>query len=177
MLNMSIKLKVTCILRLNQDFLCNLWILLGPGNKGNSIQTLYWLNLATAGLSIRASGRPKLLASWPSLAGYFHILLPQLPTKNRHHRIKFPVLNDTDAYLNRFRSVKRSNRSMSWNTWDILTALFLVLCVFWWNNMASAVENPWKCHFWDSLFQNIPRCLGPQELLPLVRVPKPPTLH
>ena len=62
-LNMSIKLKVTCILRLNQDFLSHLWILLGPGNKGNSIQTLYWLNLATAGLSIRASSRPKLLAS------------------------------------------------------------------------------------------------------------------
>ena len=33
--------------------------------------------------------------------------------------------------------MKRSNRSMSWNTWDILMALFLVLCVFSWNNMAS----------------------------------------
>ena len=33
--------------------------------------------------------------------------------------------------------MKRSNRSMSWNTWDILTALFLVLCVFSRNNMAS----------------------------------------
>ena len=33
--------------------------------------------------------------------------------------------------------MKRSNHSMSWNTWDILTALFLVLCVFSRNNMAS----------------------------------------
>ena len=29
--------------------------------------------------------------------------------------------------VNRFRSVKRSNRVMSWNTWDISTALFPVL--------------------------------------------------
>ena len=26
-------------------------------------------------------------------------------------------------------------------------------------------------------FQNVPRCLSPQELVPLVRVPKPPTIH
>ena len=25
--------------------------------------------------------------------------------------------------------------------------------------------------------RNVPRCLGPQELVPLVRVPKPPTIH
>ena len=25
--------------------------------------------------------------------------------------------------------------------------------------------------------QNVPRCLGPQELVPLVRVPEPPTIH
>ena len=47
--------------------------------------------------------------------------------------------------------------------------------------MASAVEmrleNPWKCHFRDSKFQNVPRCLGPQQLVPSVRVPKPPTIH
>ena len=38
--------------------------------------------------------------------------------------------------------MKRSNPSMSWNTWDILTALFLVLqlCVFSQNNMASQRE-------------------------------------
>ena len=30
------------------------------------------------------------------------------------------------------------------------------------------LENPWKCHFQDSKFQNVPRCLGPQELVPLV---------
>ena len=39
------------------------------------------------------------------------------------------------------------------------------------------LENPWKWHFQDSKFQNVPRCLGPQELVPLVRVPMPPTIH
>ena len=39
------------------------------------------------------------------------------------------------------------------------------------------LENPWKWHFRDSKFQNVPRCLGPQELVPLVRVPKPHTIH
>ena len=28
-----------------------------------------------------------------------------------------------------------------------------------------------------SKFQNVPRCLSPQELVPLVRVPKSPTIH
>ena len=86
-----------------------------------------------------------------------------------------------NAYLNRFRSVKRSNRAMSWNAWDISTALFPVLRVFWRNNMASAVEipveNPWKWHFRDSKFQNVPRRLDPKKLEPLVLVPKPPTIH
>ena len=50
-----------------------------------------------------------------------------------------------NAYANRFRSVKRSNPAMSWNAWDISTALFPVLPAFRWNNMASAVENTsWK---------------------------------
>ena len=31
--------------------------------------------------------------------------------------------------------------------------------------------------FRDSKFQNVPGCFGPQELVPLVRVPKPPTIH
>ena len=39
------------------------------------------------------------------------------------------------------------------------------------------LENPWKCHFWDSKFQNVPRYLSPQELVPLVQVPKLPTIH
>ena len=39
------------------------------------------------------------------------------------------------------------------------------------------LENPWKWRFRDSKFQNAPRCLGPQELVPLVQVPKPPTIH
>ena len=38
-------------------------------------------------------------------------------------------------------------------------------------------KNPWKCHFQDSKFQNVPRCLSPQELVPLVQVPKLPTIH
>ena len=87
-----------------------------------------------------------------------------------------------NSYLNRFRSVKRSNHVMSWsNACDVLMALFPVLQVFWRNKIASAVENtswnPWKCHFWGSKFQNVPRCVSPQELGPLVRVPKPPTIH
>ena len=31
--------------------------------------------------------------------------------------------------------------------------------------------------FWFSKFRNVPRYLGPQELVPLVQVPKPPTIH
>ena len=42
-----------------------------------------------------------------------------------------------NPYLNRFRSVKHSNRAMLWNAWDISTALFTVLHVFWRNNMES----------------------------------------
>ena len=35
-----------------------------------------------------------------------------------------------------------------------------------------------KRHLQDSKFQNVPtRCLGPQELVPLVQVPKPPTIR
>ena len=56
-----------------------------------------------------------------------------------------------------------------------------MLRVFWWNKIASAVENtswnPWKCHFWGSKFQNVSRCLGPNKLVPLVRVPKLPIVH
>ena len=44
------------------------------------------------------------------------------------------------THLNRFRSVKRSNRLMSWNAWDISTVLFPVLHVFRRNNMASVEE-------------------------------------
>ena len=50
-----------------------------------------------------------------------------------------------NAYLNRIRSVKRSNRAMSWNACDISKALFQVLQVFWRNNIASVMENTsWK---------------------------------
>ena len=43
-----------------------------------------------------------------------------------------------------------------------------------WRNMSS---NHWKWHFQDSKFQNVRRCFGPQELVPLVPVPKLPTIH
>ena len=50
-----------------------------------------------------------------------------------------------NSYLKTFRSVKRLNCAMPWNTWDISTTLFPVLHVFWRNNKASAVENTsWK---------------------------------
>ena len=46
--------------------------------------------------------------------------------------------------------------------------------VFLPNNMVSTVEiplvNPWKWHFQDSKFQNVPRCLSPKKPVPLVLV-------
>ena len=64
----------------------------------------------------------------------------------------------------------------------IVPSLVCILNVFWRNNMVSAVDiplgNPWKWHFWDSKnFQNVPRCLSPKKLVPLVWVPKLPTIH
>ena len=47
----------------------------------------------------------------------------------------------------------------------------------WHPRWKMPLENPWKCHFCDSKFQNIPSFLDPQELVPLVRVPKPPAIH
>ena len=44
--------------------------------------------------------------------------------------------------------------------------------------MASTVENTPGNAISETLnFKNVPRCLGPQELVPLARVPKPPTIH
>ena len=37
--------------------------------------------------------------------------------------------------------MKLSNRAMLWNAWDISTALFPVLGLFWQNNRAPALEN------------------------------------
>ena len=52
--------------------------------------------------------------------------------------------------------MKHANHAMLWNAWDISMAnLFPVLCVFWWNNMASTVENTsWKPL--EMPFQNTP---------------------
>ena len=47
----------------------------------------------------------------------------------------------------------------------------------WHPRWKMPLGNPWKRHFWGSKIQNIPRCLAPQELVPLVWVPKPPTIH
>ena len=62
-----------------------------------------------------------------------------------------------NAHLNRFRSMKRSNLAISWNAWDISTALFPVLHVFWQKTWCprwkTPLEYPWKCHFWGSKFQ------------------------
>ena len=49
-----------------------------------------------------------------------------------------------NTYLNTFRSLKHSKCAMSWYAWDISTALFPVLHVFWRNNMASAVETSFE---------------------------------
>ena len=64
----------------------------------------------------------------------------------------------------------------------IVPSLVCILNVFWWNNMATAVEiplgNPWKRHFRDPKnFQNVPRCLSPEKLVPSVLVLKLPTIH
>ena len=61
-------------------------------------------------------------------------------------------------------------------------ALFPVLYVFWQSYIRHPqwkipLEKSWKCHFQDSKFQNVPRCLGPSGLVPLVRVPKLPKTH
>ena len=47
----------------------------------------------------------------------------------------------------------------------------------WCPRWKTPLENPWKCHFQDSNFQNVPRCLGPQQLVPLVWVPQLLTIH
>ena len=70
---------------------------------------------------------------------------------------------------------------------SLCITLLPVLYVFWRNNMVSAVENTawkpletrflWKRDFRDSKFQNLPRCLGPNKLVPLMQVPKPPIIH
>ena len=65
--------------------------------------------------------------------------------KKEHTLLLNPVWMSLNAYLNRFRSVKHSNRVMLRNGWNILMALFPVLRLLWQNNMASAVENAsWK---------------------------------
>ena len=47
--------------------------------------------------------------------------------------------------LNRFRSVKCLNRAMSWNAWDISTALRQGR-----PRGKIPLENPWECDFRDS---------------------------
>ena len=47
----------------------------------------------------------------------------------------------------------------------------------WHLQWETPLEKPWKRHLQESNFQNVPRCLGPQELVPLVRVSESPTIH
>ena len=58
---------------------------------------------------------------------------------------------------------------------NIVPSRACILNVFSRNNMVSTVEilleNPWKWHFQDSKFENVPRCLSPKKLVPLVLVP------
>ena len=87
-----------------------------------------------------------------------------------------------NPYLNRFRSVKHLNGAnyvmeCLGHFDSIVPSLACILTKqhgIWWK---IPLENPWKCHFRDSKLQSIPRCLGPQELVPLVQVPKPSTIH
>ena len=87
-----------------------------------------------------------------------------------------------NEYLKRFRSVKCSNCVMSWNTWTFrqhcsqswVYSDEKTWCLWW----KIALENPGNT---ISRVLNLKMCLdasiGPQELAPLVRVPKPPTIH
>ena len=64
----------------------------------------------------------------------------------------------------------------------IIIIIIIIITIYsdkttWRPQWKTPLENPWKHHFRDSQFQNIPKCLGPQKLVPLVRVPKPPTIH
>ena len=43
-------------------------------------------------------------------------------------------------------------------------------CILMVSTVEIPLENPWKWHFQDSKSQNVPRCLSPKKLVPLVRV-------
>ena len=65
--------------------------------------------------------------------------------------MRFPFLNDTERYLSRFRSVKRSNCAIRLGHFDgIVPSLLFIL------TKQIPCENPWKRHFQDSNFQNVP---------------------
>ena len=44
----------------------------------------------------------------------------------------------------------------------------------WWK---IPLENLWKRHFRDSIFQSVPRCLSPKELVLWYESLKPPTIY
>ena len=71
--------------------------------------------------------------------------------------------------------MKRSNRVMLWNAWD--KSCQYSDQITWPPRWKIPLVNSWKCNFRDSKFQNVPRCLSPQELVALVQVPKPFTIH
>ena len=67
-------------------------------------------------------------------------------------------------------------------SWDILTALFPVLCILTKQHgirggkyLLKTSGNTFPRLYFSKCLYNI--CLVPQELVPLVRVTKPPTIH
>ena len=87
-----------------------------------------------------------------------------------------------NAYLNRFRSVKRSNcanvieclqhfHGLVPSVASILTKQYSL------RGGKYLVKTPENAISETQKTQNVPRCLSPQELVPLVQVSKPSTIH
>ena len=84
-----------------------------------------------------------------------------------------------NAYLNGLRFVKGSNRAMSWI--DGIGPSFACTCIlmkqYGIRGGKYLLKTPRNAISETLKFQNVPRCLGPYELVPLVRVPKLPPIH
>ena len=95
-----------------------------------------------------------------------------------HHRIKlqstrFPVLNDIECIFKQ-AWICETFEPCNVVEWlehfdDIVPSLACILMKQRWHpRWKIPFENPWKLHFQDSKFQNVPRHLSPQEIMPLV---------
>ena len=65
--------------------------------------------------------------------------------------------------------MKRSNNALAWDMDSIVPSLARILTKQHGIRGAGEyvpLEDPWKCHFRDSAFQNVARCHGPQEFVP-----------